>query len=398
MAGSPVMADKMTPDIMFTSPISGTVEQIVRGEKRKLLAVVIKNDKTQESVDFGAHTVSEMSSDQVKELLLKSGLWPSLIQRPYGVVADPALKPKAIFISAFNTAPLAADIEFVLGDQFQNVQTGINALVKLTEGGVHLSLCSGNYSSTPFHKLENVITHIFSGKHPAGNVGVQISHISPIQKGETVWTISLMMVAAIGKLFNTGKYDLSRKVAVCGPAAIDPAYVDAVPGISMKEISQFFDNTDNDVRFISGDVLSGENVGAEGYLGFFDNQITLIKEGTEREVLGWAKPFRCHLFSSSWTYFSWLTPNKKYDMDTNLHGGVRAFVETREFSKVLPMDLFPIYLIKACLAGDIEKMEQFGIYEVLPEDFALCDYVDPSKNDIQAIIADGIEMMRKEMA
>ncbi len=398
LAGSPVLADKKISDILFTSPVSGTVTEIVRGDKRKLLEVRIKADAQQEYLDFGAKKVEGLSSDQVKESLLKSGLWPSLIQRPFGVVADPNLRPKAIFISAFDTAPLAANSDFTLADEFQNVQTGVNALSKLTDGGVHVSLLSDNSLSSPFHKLENVILHVFSGKHPAGNVGVQISHISPIQKGETVWTVSMPFLAAIGKLFLAGKYNVARKIAVTGPAAIDPAYVEAVPGISMKEVSEFYDNFQSDIRFISGDVLSGESVGAEGHLGFFNDQITLIKEGNQTELLGWAKPFRTKVFSTSKTYFSWLTPNKKYNMDTNLHGGVRAFVMSDVYSKVFPMDLFPIYLVKACLAGDIDKMEEYGIYEVLPEDFALCEYVDPSKNDIQDIISKGIDLMLKEMA
>lgn len=397
LAGSPVLCDKQNPDILLTSPVSGTVHQVVRGEKRKLLAVLIKADGKNESVDFGKQKAASLSAGEVRELLLKSGLWAGLVQRPYGIVADPSVKPKAIFVSAFDTAPLAADSDFVLGDQFAHVQSGINALAKLTDGGVHLSLNAENYSSSPFHKIEGAILHVISGKHPAGNVGVQISHISPIRKGETVWTVSLLMLAAIGKLLDTGKYDLCRKVAVTGPAAVEPAYIETVPGMPMSAISEFCCK-DCEVRRISGNVLTGENVGAEGYLGFFDNQVTLIKEGTEKELLGWAKPFRTKLFSTSRCYFSWLTPRKLYDMDTNLHGGPRAFVSTKCFADVTPMEIFPIYLIKACLAGDIDKMEQFGIYEVLPEDLALCDYVDPSKNDIQAIISNGIDLMIKEMA
>ena len=398
LAGSPVLADKKNPEILVTSPVSGTVSEVVRGEKRKLLEVKIKADGQQEYVDFGTHKASDMSADEVKELLLKSGLWESLVQRPYGIVADPSAEPKAIFISAFSTAPLAASPEFALKDEFDNVQAAVNALGKLAKGGVHVSLNIDNYSGSPFHKLENVIPHIVSGKHPAGNVGVQISHISPIMKGETVWTVSLLSLAAIGRLLNTGKLNLARKVAITGPKAIDPAYVDALPGISMKDIAEFYDNSANDIRFISGDVLTGKNIGAEGSLGFFDNQVTLIHEGTERELLGWAKPFRFGKFSSSRTYFSWLCSKKTYDMDTNVNGGPRAFVMSDVYSKVLPMDIFPVYLIKACLAGDIDKMEKFGIYEVLPEDLALCEYVDPSKNDIQAIIEKGIDLMIKEMA
>ena len=398
LAGSPVLADKQCPDILVTSPVSGTVSEIVRGDKRKLLAVLVKADPQQEAVDFGVRKPEGLSADQVREQLLKSGLWVALVQRPYGVVADPSLQPKAIFVSAFQTAPLAASPEYALAAELDNIQTGIDALAKLSAGGVHLSLCADNYSGTPFHRLEHVIQHTFSGKHPAGNVGVQISHISPIRKGETVWTVSLLMLAAIGKLFNTGRVDLSRKVAVTGPVAKGPAYVDAFPGMQMKQLSAFYDNAAGDVRFVSGDALTGRNVGEEGFLGFFDNQVTLLHEGTERELLGWAKPFRFNQFSSSHAYFSWLCPKKKYAMDTNTHGGPRAFVCSDVYGKVLPMDIFPVYLIKACLAGDIEKMEKFGIYEVLPEDFALCEYVDPSKNDIQAIIADGIDKMIKEMA
>ena len=392
LAGSPVLADKQKPQILVTSPVSGTVKSIVRGDKRKLLAVLVDADASQEYVDFGTKVPAD--ADAVKELLLKTGLWGALIQRPYGVQADPALRPKAIFISSFSTAPLAADTEFTLGDRFADIQAGVNALAKLTDGGVHFSVNKAVWNSSPFHKVENAIVHSVSGKHPAGNVGVQISHIAPIQKGETVWTMPVLFVAALGHVINTGKLDLTRKVAVTGPVAADPAYVVALPGTAVKEIT----DVPADARVIGGDVLTGENLGADGCLGFFQDQITLLHEGTEREWFGWAKPFRPKVHSSSWCYFSWLTPKKKYDMDTNLHGGPRAFVETKCFEDVTPMDIFPIYLIKACLAGDIEKMEKFGIYEVLPEDLALCDYVDPSKNDIQAMIQQGIDLMIKEMA
>ena len=289
-------------------------------------------------------------------------------------------------------------MEYVLRDEFDDIQTAVNALSKLTDGGIHISLNADNASGTPFHKLENATFHTFSGKHPAGNVGVQIHHISPIVKGDTVWTISPVMLAAIGKFLNTGKYDMSRLIAVTGPKAIGPAYVKGLPGMSMRDLKEFYDNSGSDIRFISGDVLTGTNVGEDGFLGFFDNQVTLIKEGNEHELLGWAKPFRTKQFSTSHTYFSWLTPKKKYEMDTNLHGGPRAFVMSDVYSKVLPMHIYPVYLIKACLAEDIDKMEQFGIYEVLEEDLALCEYVCPSKIEIQSILSDGISLMMKEMA
>ena len=396
LAGTPVLADKMSQNILFASPVSGTVAEVVRGDKRKLLEVRIKADAEQEYVDFGTKKVADMSAEQIKEALLAAGLWPALTQRPYGIIANPEVKPKAIFVSAFNTAPLAANPEYALRDEFEHIQTAINALGKLTDGGVHFSLNSATYSGTPFHKIENVIPHVFTGKHPAGNVGVQIHHIAPIRKGETVWTVSLLMLAAIGKLFNTGKYDLRRKIAVTGPKVNNPAYVEGYPGIAIKDVAEFY-NASEDLRYISGDVLTGTNVGQDGFLGFFDNQITILEEGNKYELLGWAKPVRCSQFSTSRTYFSWLTPKKKYDMDTNLHGGPRAFVVNDVYSKVLPMDLYPVHLLKACLANDIDKMEKFGIYEVLEEDFALCEYVDPSKIYIQQIITDGIALMLKEM-
>ncbi len=394
LAGSPVLSDKKNPDILVTAPVSGTVGSVIRGDKRKLLAVVINADEKREYVDFGARDLNALTGDDVRGLLLRSGLFAAVIQRPYGIVADPSLKPKAVFVSSFSSAPLAPDSDFALGDEAEDIQAGVRALSRLTDGGVHIGISRNNYSKSPFHKLEGAILHIVSGPHPAGNVGVQISHIAPVRKGETVWTVSLLMVAAIGRLLRTGKVILDRKVAVTGPAAVNPAYVETLPGTPVSALTHIGEG----VRVISGDVLTGRAVGKDGYLGFFDNQLTLLREGPEREILGWAKPFRPKLFSASKSYFSWLTPGKKYDLDTNVHGGPRAFVVSKCFADVTPMDIFPIYLIKACLAGDIEKMEQFGIYEVLPEDLALCDYVDPSKNEIQAIIQSGIDLMIKEMA
>ena len=400
LAGSPVLSDKKNPDVLVASPVSGTIQSIVRGEKRKLLAILIKADGEQKALDFGVKHVESLSAEEIKTAILQGGLWPMLIQRPYGIIADPASKPKAIFASAFSTAPLAANAEFVLGGEIEAIQAGVNALAKLSDGGVHISLNADNYASTPFHKIENASIHVFSGKHPAGNVGVQISHISPVLKEETVWTVSLLGLAAIGKLFTKGKVDLSRKVAVTGPLVEGPAYVEGFPGMPISALASFYGNlTDEKARFISGDPLTGTKVGTAGYLGYYDNQVTILKEGNEQELLGWARPIRFKQFSATRSYFSWLTPWKKYAMDTNSQGGKRAFIMSDDYYKdVLPMDIYPIYLVKACLAGDIEKMEQFGIYEVLPEDLALCEYIDPSKNDIQDIIAKGIDLMLKEMA
>ena len=399
LCGSPVMADKKNADILLTSPVSGTVKEIVRGDKRKLLAVLVETDVRQQYVDFGVKDAAALDAGQVSQALLQSGLWPWIIQRPYGIIADPAVRPRDIFISTFSTAPLAPDSQFCFGSELQAAQAGIRALSKLTDGKVHVSL-DGNHRNPPFTGLQDCELHVFQGKHPAGNVGVQISHIAPIRKEDVVWTVSPMTLVAIGKLFTTGRYDVRRKVAVTGPMAIEPGYIETVPGMPVKELAPFCGNTPAEtLRIISGDVLSGKTVGADGYLGVFDNQITLLHEGTEQELLGWIRPFRFNQFSADRSYFSWLLPKKKYAMDTNLHGGARAFLmNDGYYARVLPMDIYPVYLAKACLAGEIEKMERFGIYEVLPEDLATCEFVDPSKNNIQAMIEQGIDLMLKEMA
>ena len=397
MCGSPIIADKTHADILLTSPVSGTVKSIVRGDKRKLLAILIENDHEFNCVDF--KLPDHAGREDVKQLLLQSGMWPWLVQRPYGIIANPDLSPRSIFISGFDTAPLAPDTEFCFTEDVKFIQAAISALAKLTDGGVHLSLNADNYASTPLHKLEDCTIHTFQGKHPAGNVGIQISHICPIRKEETVWTVSLLGLAAIGKVILKGNVDLRRKVAVCGPLAIDPSYIGTLPGMPISDIAGQFGTLADEARVISGDALSGTSVGADGYLGWFDNQITLIKEGNEKEYFGWIRPIRYKQFSTDHSYFSWLMPWRKYDMTTNLHGGPRAFImNDAYYGKVLPMDIYPLYLTKACLAGDIDKMEKFGIYEVLPEDLAVCEFVDPSKNYIQDIIAKGIDLMLKEMA
>ena len=399
LCGSPVMADKKNADILLTSPVSGTVKAIVRGEKRKLLAVLVEADEKRQCVDFGIRDAASLDAAQVREALLHSGLWPFLVQRPYGIVADPDIRPRDIFISTFSTAPLAPDSHFCFDGEIQAAQAGVDALAKLTDGKVHLGL-DANDADAPFAKIRGAELHRFKGRHPAGNVGVQISHIAPIRKEDTVWTVSPAGLVAIGRLFTTGRYDVRRKVAVAGPMAIEPAYVDALPGMPMTEIAGFIGNTPaEELRVVSGDILSGRSVGTEGYLGFFDSQITLLREGTDKELLGWIRPFRFNQFSTDRSYFSRLLPKKKYAMDTNLHGGPRPFLmNDGYYAKVLPMDIYPVYLAKACLAGEIEKMEKFGIYEVLPEDLATCEFGDPSTNNIQDMIEQGIDLMLKEMA
>lgn len=395
-AGDALFVDKMCPSIRFCSPVSGVVQTVVRGDKRKLLAVVVKADGEQQSVKYNAVDLTKMDRKAVVDLLLERGLWPMIKQRPYGIVANPEQTPKSIFVSAMATAPLAPDPDFVMEGQMEYLQAGIDALGRLTNGGVHFSLNAAKSAGSAMSSLKGVIPHTFSGPHPAGNVGVQINHISPINKGEIVWTVDLVSLAAIGRCIATGTYDMSRVVAVTGPAAENPVCVKAVQGMSLASIAKFAKK--GNVRFISGDVLTGENVGADGYLGFFDNQVTLLEEGDYYEMLGWIKPFRLKKFSFSHLYWSWLAGKKKtYKLDTNTNGGPRAFVVSDVYGKVLPMDIYPVYLLKACLAKDIEKMENLGIYEVIPEDFALCEFVCPSKIEIQKILSDGIDLMLKEM-
>ena len=394
MAGTPLFADKKNPEMVFCSPVSGTVEAVVRGDKRKLLAVQVKADGRGEAVRFDVPNAASLDKQGMTELLLRCGLWPCLKQRPFGTVADPAAEPKAIFISGMNTAPLGADPEIALKDDHAALQAGIDALARLTRGGVHLSLAAGNSAAGELHKLTGVTFHEFAGPHPAGNVGVQINHISPINKGEVVWTVDLHLVAVIGRLFLKGVYDTRRIISVAGPAAVNPSYVEVTAGVSMKDLAAYFG--EGDIRVVSGDVLSGEAVGRDGFLGFYHNQVSVLCEGHYYEMFGWANPVRSKKFSVSRAYPAFLF-RKKYDMDTNENGGERPFLMNDVYGKVLPMDIYPLYLFKACLAGDLDKMEQLGIYEVIEEDVALCEYVCPSKIGIQDIVRKGIETMMKEM-
>ena len=394
-AGTPLFADKKCTAMVFCSPVSGTVDAVVRGEKRKLLEVRIKADGKNEAVQCDVPKASSLDKKGMTELLLQSGLWPCLKQRPFGTIADPEAEPKAIFISGMNTKPLGAKYEFTLKDDIAAIQAGIDALGRLTKGGVHLSLCAKSFSGSVFSKLSGVVMHQFEGPHPAGNVGVQINHISPINKGEVVWTVDLPLVAVIGRFMLKGVYDTRRTIAVAGPAAVKPAYAEVTAGVSMKQLAGFF--AEGNVRVVSGDVLSGEAVGREGFLSFYDDQVSVLKEGDYFEMFGWMNPLRSKKFSVSHAYPAFLCGKKKYAMDTNENGGERPFLMNDVYDKVLPMDIYPLYLFKACLTGDLDKMEQLGIYEVIEEDVALCEYVCPSKIEIQNIVRQGIELMMKEM-
>ncbi len=402
-AGTVLFVDKKRPEIKFTSPVSGTVSEIVRGEKRKLLEVRVKADPETEYAEFNLPKPEAITAEQAVSALLESGLWPCIKQRPYGIVPNPEIRPKAVYISGFDTAPLAADYDYILKDEVDNIQTAVNVLAKLAPK-IHFGLCAKTHASSPFHKLSGVEFHIFDGPHPAGNVGVQINHVCPINKGDLIWTVNLQMLAIMGRFFNTGKVDMRKTVAVGGPRVSTPGYIKCISGMCFSGIADMVnDNVEKlqqgcPVRYISGNILTGTNVGKEGYLGFYDDCISLITEGSYYETFGWAKPFRTKKYSFASTYFSWLTPKKKYKMDSNLNGGVRAFVMTNKYAQVFPMNIYPVYLLKAIIAEDIDKMEQLGIYEVVEEDFALCEYIDPSKIDIQAIVSKGIDLMIKEMA
>ncbi|MFA6334584.1 MAG: Na(+)-translocating NADH-quinone reductase subunit A [Bacteroidales bacterium] len=403
-AGTPVMSDKKRPEIVFCSPTSGTISQFIRGEKRKLLEIRIQSDKKNEFLPITTPNFRSATRKELIDTLVSGGLWPTIIQRPYGIIPNPEVEPKSIFISGFDSSPLAPNLDFALKKEMEHIQIGVDILNMLAKGGVHISLHASNYASTPFHKLEKVIIHTFDGPHPVGNVGVQIHHINPINKGEVVWTIDLYSVAAIGKLFAKGIYDVKKIIAITGPRVNKPSYVECLPGMCMTDIKEYAGNPgckrgeSLPIRYVSGNILTGDNVGAYGFLGFYHHQITLLSEGSYNEMFGWAKPFRLKKFSFSHSYFSWLFPSKEYSMDTNLNGGERAFVMTGIYEKVLPMNIYPMFLLKAILAEDIDRMEALGIYEVIEEDLALCEYVCPSKIEIQEIVSKGIDLMIKEMS
>lgn len=397
-AGTPLFFDKYRPEVLFTSPVSGTVDCVTRGDKRKVLFVAVIPDGKQDSEKFNIKPVESSTKEDVKEVLLGSGLWPCFVQRPYGIVANPADSPKAIFVSGFDTAPLAPDMDFVLQGQQANLKTGFEVLKKLTSGKVHLGVKAGTNGVVA--QVSNAEKTAFSGPHPAGNVGIHIHHVDPINKGEVVWTVDIQDVAIIGRLFNTGKLDMTKVYALTGSELIEPVYVSAISGapfVSLLRGNIKRQGRGERVRIINGNVLSGKKADPRGYVAFNTNQVTVIPEGDKYEFLGWAMP-RTDKFSVSRTYFSWLCPKKEYVLDTNLHGGHRPYIVTGLFERYLPMDIYPMYLFKAILAGDIDKMENLGIYEVIEEDVALCEFVDPSKNDIQQTVRNGINLMIKELS
>ncbi|MDD2196245.1 MAG: Na(+)-translocating NADH-quinone reductase subunit A [Bacteroidales bacterium] len=396
-AGSPLFFNKFHPNIVFTSPVSGEVFMVRRGERRKILEVIVHPDKVQEYEDFGAEQPSSLSREQIIEKMLKSGVWPMIRQRPYAIIANPEQKPKSIHISAFDTAPLAPDLDFAVKDEAEAFQTGIEALKKLTDGKVNINLNAEYPPNDVFTKLKGVKFNRFSGPHPTGNVGIQIHHIEPIFKGDLIWTVDPLDVIIIGRLFLKGNYDATKIIALAGSEVQKPRYFILKTGASISNIiSNNLKQPVDDLRFISGNVLTGTRIDDNGFLGHHDNMITVIPEGDHYEFLGWASP-GINKFSDTRTFLSKLVPGKKFALHTNLNGGERAYVMTGQYDKVLPMNIYPVHLIKAILANDIDKMENLGIYEVVEEDMALCEYVCTSKTEVQAILRDGIELMIKEL-
>ena len=389
-AGSALFFDKNNPRILFTSPVSGVVSAINRGEKRKLLNVAIEPDQQQVYKELPVVNPQKAERSEIVEMLLQSGLWTRIVERPYGVIANPELKPKAIFVSAFDSAPLAPDYNFVLKEERAAIEMGFAVLARLTDGKVHLSARKGDEGY--MKEIKGVEYRTFEGKHPAGNVGIQIHHIDRIAKGDIVWTVAIQDVALIGRLVMGGKLDMTKIIAVAGSEAQKPCYKRIIAGAAVESI---IGKVAGNVRIISGNVLTGVKTETDGYLAAGADMLTLIPEGDKYELLGWAMP-RMHRFSVSRAYFSWLCPQKKYNLDTNLNGGERPFVVTGLYEEYLPMDVYVAYLLKAILVKDLDKMENLGIYEVLPEDLALCEFVDPSKTEMQQIVRDGINLMIKE--
>ena len=420
--GDALFCDKHDERIRFTSPVSGQVKAIVRGEKRKLLKVVVETDfKSAGSMGLDYKSSPTMTADDIKAAMLQCGLWTTLRQRPFGTIANPDDKPKAIFVSAFSSAPLAPDYDFVMQGKEEWLKKGLEALTNLTDGKVHVCFKPKQGLAKQLSTLNSQLsTHYINGPHPSGNIGTQIAHIDPINKGEVVWTMNLQDVAILGELVVTGVYNPEKAIALAGPNIKNSHYYRVKSGACLAEIikAQLLNNDYPKMdaydatkanRVISGDILSGTQIAADGFLGAYDDLVSILPEGDYYDFMGWLMPgFR--KFSFSRTFLSGFMPKSTFKplgmklprfenlwkFDTNTHGDERPLVFTGNFERVFPFDIYPTQLIKACIIGDIELMENLGIYEVEPEDFALCEFIDTSKTDIQAIIREALEKLRKE--
>ena len=393
--GSPVFHSKTDSRIVFVSPVSGEVKAVVRGAKRKILEIVIEA-KNGDAVVHEVPAAKALDRETVRNILLKSGAWPFIRQRPYGLLADPDIVPKAIYVSTYASAPLDVDYRFLLKNNLEDFQNGIDVLNHLSDVPVKLSVESNFLLD--FESIKGVDKLPIDGPHPAGNVSVQIHNHSPLNMGEKVWEVRPEDVANIGKLFSNGVFSAQRTIAVAGQSVLQPQYVKSIIGAHLSSLFEIsgIDNTLQN-RVINGDVLTGKAVALAGYLDYFNNLVTVIPEGNQYRMFGWLPFMDNKIPSLSKTSLSWLFGRKGYRTDTNMNGEERAFVVTGEMEKVFPMDIYPMQLIKACMAGDIEKMEALGIYEVIPEDFGLIDYANTSKIEAQEIIKEGIELMIKEV-
>jgi len=395
-AGETVFYNKANEAIKFVSPVSGTVIEVARGPKRRIDAIKIEADKEQSFIDHGKFDLNSANTDSIKSHLLQSGLWPFVKQRPYDVIANPENAPKAIFVSGYASAPLVADLDYVLQGKENELQAAVTALSKLTEGQVHVSV--GKKSDSPLSGLSNVSVHQVSGPHPSGNVGTLINKVDPVNKGEVVWTVNAQDLVIIGELLLTGKFNAERIVALVGSSVEKPRYFKTKIGseIATMIYDHGVDKEGND-RIISGNVLSGKHVKPDGSLDYYSNTITVIPEGDDYEFFGWTTPVFNKISTSRALTFSWLTPGKKFDLNTNTNGEHRAFVTTGTYEEVFPLDIYPMQILKACMYKDLDEMEALGMYEVAPEDFALTEFVCVSKQPHQKIIRDGLDLMIKEI-
>ncbi len=392
-AGDALFIDKNCPEVRFASPVSGKVAAVVRGERRKVLCVKVKADSEQKFAEFGQKDVASLKGEDVKAALLEAGLFGYINQLPYAVVANPADQPKAIFVSALRDKPLAGDFEFELKDNEAAWQTGLTALSKMAK--TYLGV-GAKQTASALLNAKDVEVNIFDGPCPAGNVGVQVNHIDPVNKGEVVWIVEPTAVIFFGRLLLTGRVDLTRTVAVAGSEVRDPAYVDALVGTPLKAILDGQIDEGKNVRIINGNPLTGSRDSLEGFLGAHSSVVSVIPEGDDAaEMLGWIMP-RFNQLSVNRSYFSWLFPKREYRLDARVKGGERHMIMSGEYDRVLPMDIYGEYLIKAIIAGDIDRQEQLGIYEVSPEDFALAEFVDSSKLELQKIVREGLNTLRKE--
>ena len=394
-AGDAVFFNKANEKMKFPSPVSGELIDIIRGEKRKILALKIQADGNQKFADFSVKDYKVLKAEELKSHLLASGCWPFIKQRPYDVIANPENTPKAIFISAYASAPLAADFDYVLEGKENELQAAVTALNTLTSGNVHVSV--GKNSNSPFIGLNNITLHKVSGPHPSGNVGTQIAKIDPVNKGEIVWTINPQDLVIMGELLLTGKFNAERIIALAGSCVANPKYYKTKIGATIASLVDGKLTENGDCRIISGNVLTGKTQDLKGNLGYYNNMITVIPEGNDYEFFGWTMPVFNKISITRALTFSWLFPKKKFDLNTNTNGEHRAFVVTGAYEEVFPLDIFPMHILKSCMYKDLDEMEKLGMYEVAPEDFALTEFVCVSKQPHQQIIREGLDLMLKEI-